>query len=171
MTGAAAASLPFDVVSNEPEAPTEGASQSGSALRLLLALGGTALVIGGIVWFVRKKDTTAAIPTPTPEPSPLPSLDPWTDIDAMMAKAPQPMPVEAQGDGDTASGIPYVWRIYGGTVEMEGEVSPMFQAIVQYQEEDGSWSFWGDNPDIVRLVAAGSVETGMDKIRIWVDQN
>ena len=158
--------LPAPIVEN----PT------GKWLKPILALVGGVVVTGGVVLLVRRQRRLAAekaaqLPPATAVPTrPVPTMptvddNPWDELDRLMNAAPQPQPIEAEGDGDTAAGLPYIWRVYGsipGTHET-------YQAIVMIPDDDGAYSYWGDDPATPHFVMASSVDAAMDKILEWAN--
>lgn len=154
------------------------------ALKVLLAAAVLAAA-GGLVWYGVAKARTTARPTPTPAPAPEPepaAESPWAELDALQEQfGPQDREdfwLEAEGDGETRSGVPYVWRVYGsrGTMtDPEGVEPPhtfeLYSVIVMYQEADGTWSSWGDDPGVDLFVAVGSVQSAADKVQAWAEEN
>jgi hypothetical protein len=102
-------------------------------------------------------------PTPVATP-PAPAENPWEELDQQMASAPLPSTVEVDGDGETAGGIHYVWRVY----RTDPNVASV-QAVVMLQDADGSWSYWGPDPSTPYLAASPTPDQAMDQIREWGD--
>lgn len=166
----AATTTPVEVVANAPESSSDA---SGSTLRILLALAGLAVVVGGVVWVVRNKklESVASAKSLEGGRTPLPDINPWASLDELMAEAPQQQTVEVEGDGYTAKGTHYVWRIYRGSVQGDDQDSAVFQAIVMYEGQDGEFVYWGEDQQSPRFVLADTEQGAMDKIAEWGDQN
>lgn len=155
-----------------------------STLVKVLVTAGILTAVGGLVWYGVAKGAAPRTGSPTPSPEPAPELEasPWAVLEAYEAEYGDQDRgdswLEAEGTSETTSGIPYAWRIYGGRGTMtdpEGVDPPhtfeIFQAIVMYQVLDGTWRTWGDNPDTLRFVSAGNVQSAADKIQAWADEN
>lgn len=137
----------------------------------VLAVVGAVVAITGIGWIVRRQikanEAKAALPPGSGTNLPDVVEDPWEELDALMDNAPRQQPVEADGDGDTAAGVPYVWRVYGAPEGMPVN----YQAIAMIPDDDGAWSYWGTDPSTPHFVMAGSVDKAMDKILAWANEN
>lgn len=176
---AAATRAPFRHVNSEEEAAALAVPSRPptSILSWVLGLGAAALAVGGVIWAVRSKAAKATPkpgpkpvdPTdPTPPPAPEPEPSPWAEIDAMSGPSTQ---ISTEGDGATTSGIPYVWRVYQSQASAEGQ--PMgwsFSAAVLYRDGE-LWSSWGDDPDVLMLRPAGSLQKALELIKVWADQH